>query len=76
MVNITRPVGMRLLDWADQVCLDLDFSGPVGKLDFEENWQNWGAQFFNNASLGRNIPNPYEFTDWKNWAERFCQSLQ
>jgi hypothetical protein len=32
-------------------------------------------QFLNNTSLGRNFPLPYDFDDWRDWAERFAQSL-
>ncbi len=65
------PYNMTLTDWADQVVLDLDQYGAFSKLEGED-WQNWGVQFLNNNSLGRYIPIPYGFTDWKEWAERFC----
>lgn len=73
---ITRPTNMKLLDWADQVCLDLDYIGSVGKLMREDRWQDWGMQFLNNLTLGRNIPSPYSFKNWQDWADRFCQVLQ
>lgn len=75
-ISITRPTGMRLMDWADQVCLDLDFIGAVGKLMREDEWQNWAIQFLNSLALGRNLPSPYDFKNWKDWADRFCQALQ
>lgn len=72
---ITRPQGMRLTDWADRVVQDLEAYGVFGKLMSEHEWQDWGVQFLNNAVLGRNLPNPYNFGDWKDWAERLCGSL-
>ena len=72
---ITRPTYMPLQDWADKMCTDLAQYGVVGRLQDEKAWQDWAVQFLNNASLGRNIPNPYGFEDWKEWAERFCGSL-
>lgn len=75
-ISITRPVGMKLTDWADQVCLDLDFIGSIGKLMSEDDWKNWAVQFLNNLALGKNIPSPYEFKNWEDWADRFCQTLQ
>lgn len=70
-MTLTRPHGMTLRDWADQVSLDLDIYGYVTKLEGED-WQNWGVQFLNNGAIGRNIPSPYGFDNWLDWAERFC----
>jgi hypothetical protein len=75
-VRLTLPTGMQLQDWADQVALDLDNYGALGRLDDVENWQNWAMQFLNNTTLGRNFPLPYDFDDWREWAERFCQATE
>ena len=72
---ITLPTYMKLNDWADQIILDLDIYGAFGKLEDESEWQNWAVQFLNNTTLGRNPPNPYSYDNWKDWAERFCQTL-
>ena len=73
--HVTLPTRMDLVDWANQVSLDLDSYGAFGRLDNPENWQNWAMQFLNNTSLGRNFPNPYDFDVWSDWAERFVQTL-
>lgn len=75
-VKVTLPVGMELMDWADQIALDLDPYGAFGRLQDETKWQDWGMQFVNNASLKENIPIPYNFDDWKDWADRFCQTVE
>ena len=75
-VRLTLPTGMQLQDWADQVALDLDNYGALGRLDDVDNWQNWAMQFLNNTTLGRNFPLPYDFDDWRDWAERFCQATE
>jgi len=75
-VRITLPTGMKLGDWADQVALDLDPYGAFGRLQDESQWQDWGMQFVNNATLKENIPIPYSFNDWQDWAERFCQVVE
>lgn len=75
MIVLTLPSYMSLRDWADQICLDLDMTGPISKLTDEKAWQDWAVQFLNNITLGRNLPNPYSFADWREWAERFCQTL-
>ncbi len=69
---IVRPVNMTLPEWADTIVLDLGIFGVVGRLD-DSDWQAWGVQFLNNFTTGRNMPNPYQFGDWKEWAERMCE---
>lgn len=69
---IVRPVNITLRDWADSVSLDLGVYGIVGKID-EDDWQAWGVQFTNNVGIGKNMPNPYQFEDWRDWAERMCE---
>ncbi len=73
--RVTLPTGLQLQDWADQVCLDLDAFGPLGRLQDVNNWQGWAAQFLNINTLGQNLPNPYAFKDWQDWAQRFCGLL-
>ena len=75
MIHLTRPTGMTLTDWADQACLDIGDYGVVGRLLSEDEWQSWGVQFLNNTTLGRNLPNPYNFITWREWAERMCEVL-
>jgi hypothetical protein len=72
---ITLPTNMELLDWAAQINLDLDAFGAFGRLDNPDQWQNWGMQFLNNTTIGRNLPIPYGFTDWREWAERLVGAL-
>lgn len=74
-IHVTLPTNMALRDWADQVVLDMDKYGAIGKLMDESKWQDWAMQIFNNTSLKNNFPIPYQFNNWKDWAERFCQVL-
>lgn len=68
---ITQPVMIALRDWADQVILDLDAFGPLAKLEDETRWQEWGLQFVTISGLSqKNPPNPYDFSDWQEWASR------
>jgi hypothetical protein len=75
-IRVTLPTGMRLKDWADQIALDLDPYGAFGRLDNEDRWQDWAMQFLNTMSLKENLPVPYYFNDWREWAERFCQTVE
>ena len=75
-IRVTLPFGMSLMDWADQIALDLDPYGTFGRIMSEDEWQNWAVQFLNTMSLKENLPNPYQFDDWREWAERFCQTIE
>jgi len=75
MTTITRPTYMSLNDWADQIILDLDAYGSFGRLDDVTQWQNWAVQFLNNTDIGKNPPNPFQYDNWQDWAERLCQCL-
>jgi len=75
MIAITRPHGMELLDWAAQVIIDLDPYGSFGRLQDPSRWQDWAVQFLNSTFIGRNLPNPYGFNNWKEWAERLVGAL-
>lgn len=75
-IRVTLPINMNLRDWADQIALDLDSFGAFGRLGDETKWQDWAMQLLNNTSLNENIPTPYNFVNWRDWAERFCQSVE
>lgn len=72
---VTLPTNLTVLDWAAQVVLDLDKYGTFGRLDDPTRWQDWGVQFLNNSTIGRNPPSPYQFQDWQEWAQRFVGVL-
>lgn len=74
MIN---PVGLTLREWADAVIVALNISWPVGRLDVGDNWQNWAAGFVRAPDLAqRALPNPYQFADWREWAERAAPMLE
>lgn len=75
-INVTRPSYISLRDWADQIVLDLDAYGTFGRLDDDTRWQDWAVQLTNNPNLNENIPFPYDFQDWRDWAERFCEVVE
>lgn len=74
-ITLTLPSHISLRDWADQIILDLDPYGRIGKLEDDTKWQDWGMQLINNTSLPETIPVPYYFNDWRDWAQRFCQVM-
>ena len=69
---ITQPAIMGLRDWADCIVLDLSTYGPISRLDDEDKWQDWGLQFCAISGLSqKNVPTPFAFTDWREWAQLF-----
>ena len=73
-MNITRPTGMALHDWADQIVFDLSSSGLAPRLD-NDDWQAWGISLRNSIQLGQTLPDPYVYSTWPEWAQRFCEVL-
>jgi hypothetical protein len=74
-VSVVLPTYMSLSDWADQTLLNFDKYGAMKRLEDEALWQDWAMQFLNNTALKENFPVPYDFDDWQEWAERFCQVI-
>ena len=75
MIGI-NPIGMDVMEWTDKmVPILLPYGGVIGKLDDPNEWQDWARSviLINNAWQGV-APNPYQFDDWKEWAERFLQT--
>lgn len=66
---------MPLREWADRLVFDLNAYGTFMRLDDDNEWVRWGSQFVNNAALMGKVPNPQQFTDWRDWAERLCATL-
>jgi len=75
--NITLPVGMGLMDWADQITFDLDNQTSLSKLMNENEWQDWAVQFVTATGLSTyNVANPYGFNNWQSWADSLCKALE
>lgn len=71
-----NPIGMTAKEWTAASHINLERFGAIPALQRNEDWQNWGAAISLLSSLGGMvIPNPYEFTDFQTWAERFNESI-
>ncbi|MBS2011041.1 MAG: hypothetical protein JST01_28575 [Cyanobacteria bacterium SZAS TMP-1] len=72
MIN---PIGMELPEWAAATTLALaNYASPailVGK-----DWQSWGAAITRDPRLtALNPPDPYQFSDWREWGCRLIEAL-
>lgn len=74
MIN---PIGLTLLQFADAVMLDNGDAYGFGRLTDESEWQDWAANFVRAQPFAqRTVPNPYQFTDWREWAMRSYTMLE
>lgn len=68
MIN---PTNMTLTDWADSVILSINDKQLLGRLDDETRWQDWAVGLFKSGTFSaQTLPDPYQFTDWRDWAMR------
>jgi len=71
------PKHMTLTQWADAVILTVTDVWSFGKLTDENKWQDWAKGFVAaNGYSQRNMPDPYQFADWKEWAQRAYPMLE
>jgi hypothetical protein len=75
-MQIPNPYEMDLLDWASATMYSLTNYVNVAPLEDPSQWQSWGQILVNAPTLGLlSPPNPYDFTDWRPWAERVSDAL-
>ena len=71
------PRGMTLRDWADSVILSVGDTWSFGKLQSEDQWQDWAVGFVRASNFTQRIvPDPYQFDDWREWAMRAYPMLE
>lgn len=71
------PRNMKLTDWADSVMFALDLPWDLGMLADETMWRDWAVGLVRAPILAqRFLPDPYQFTDWREWAMRSYPMLE
>lgn len=73
MSNITliSPNTMTVKQWTDAMADRLWIFGSIPRVDHDDDWKKWGAVLLGLVSIhGINVPDPYQFSDWRRWAER------
>jgi hypothetical protein len=74
MIN---PKHMDVIEWADAIILSVVDAWSYGRLDNPDEWQAWGTAFIRaDKFVQQNPPDPYEFDDWRDWAERMFPYFQ
>lgn len=76
MILIPTP-DMTIMEWADRMSLLVTFKTAFTRLDNPEMWQEWAAGLFTDANLAvQNTPDPYNFDDWREYAERLFYTAE
>lgn len=65
-----------VVEWADRMTFLLEPQiEQVFRLDDPEQWRVWAMQTFGEPdNLGQDSPDPYQFDNWRDWAERLFQT--
>lgn len=73
---IIDPRDMSVIQWTDFMAQQLiGFSQPP-RLDDSGEWHMWALVVCQSPRIAAlNPPNPLEFTDWRQWAQRFNQTV-
>jgi hypothetical protein len=68
-----------VVQWADRMAGELGFFAAIvqgsdfnyERLEDPSKWQDWAAGVFGGSDpLGQDVPDPFAFDHWKDWAER------
>jgi hypothetical protein len=74
MIN---PRGMSWQDWASSVILAVGDAWSFGSPPAEDAWQDWAIGLVRASPFTqRTLPDPYQFADWREWAERAYPALE
>jgi hypothetical protein len=73
---IIDPRGLTVIEWTDYMADELvGFSLPP-RLDDPEQWRMWALIVSQSPAVAAfNPPNPLQYLDWSEWAERFNQTV-
>jgi hypothetical protein len=73
---IIDPRGMNVTQWTDFMTQNLIGYSQPPRLDVPSEWQIWALAVVQSPRIASsNPPNPLEFTDWRQWADRFNQTV-
>ena len=74
--HVISPQGLNAVEWTGAMAMYMDKFGLLPNIQRSEDWKLWGAAALLLPSLnGIVLPNPYDFSDFNTWAQRFIQIL-
>lgn len=76
-MSVVDPRGIKdVVEWADYMFPTILQYGSASRLMDATKWQDWAAGALAMSGIAQvGAPNPYQFTDWREWAMRFNQAL-
>lgn len=70
------PVNMTVIEWTDQMTEYVDQFGDIIKLSDPNDWQFWALSvILSNEQWEAQVPNPFNYSDWREWAELFIGNV-
>lgn len=70
------PIGMSAVEWTDRMNQLLPGDILPLRIDRPQDWRAWARHVIQSPRLSRyNPPNPDQFSNWAEWAQRFNQSV-
>lgn len=70
------PRGLSVIEWTDFMTTPLLGYSQPPRLDDPHDWKIWALMVVQAPRIASfNPPNPLEFADWRQWAERFNQAV-
>jgi hypothetical protein len=74
---IIDPRGLSVIEWTDFMTDELSGFSTPPRLDDPQQWQGWALVVCQSPRIARfNPPNPYQYANWLEWAERFNQTVE
>jgi len=71
---IIDPRGLTVIEWTDYMSDELQGFSLPPRLDDPSQWQGWALSVCQSPRIASfNPPNPLQYSDWMEWAERFNQ---
>lgn len=72
-ILLPLPEGISYLDWAGAI-INYEVDPNIAFPTTEENWQDWASSVLSAPTFYLyDVPNPYEFSDWREWARRLLE---
>lgn len=73
---IIDPRGLSVTEWTDFMTDELTGFSTPPRLDRPEDWRGWALVVCQSPRIAVfNPPNPIEYTDWREWADRFNSAV-
>lgn len=75
-MNTIDPRGFDVIEWTDRMNTELTGIGIPPRVLKEDDWTEWALSVIQFPKIAAvQAPDPRSFTDWKEWAFRFNQTI-